>query len=284
MSANLSQRILIIIGFALFVLCSLVVSGLFAQAPDTVWSHEYAGLGRFWPVSVKATPDGGCVLFGQHYAPSGPLQIDGELVKISHAGDVEWIRSFGRPENNEYVFDGVATHDGGFLLAGTGVEIDSGRYGMIAVKYDAEGDSLWSNPVQIDSSAPWVVAATQALSGELVFASQSNIPSLIWLDSTGQLIRHRSYAPFGYHGMHVRDLVETANANLVLLVSILWLDSTSEGAICVNSIGDTLWTRWFSDPPGLSDIQFIDACGLEGDSLMIAGYGQQVDTLRSRPI
>ncbi|MBU0507227.1 T9SS type A sorting domain-containing protein [bacterium] len=108
---------------------------------DSLWSRTFGGSNIDYCYSVKQTTDGGFVLAG-YTSSFGALNHDFWLVKTDANGDSLWSRTFGGPDQE----DGravVQTSDGGYLITGWGQLLTPGNTNFIAIRTDANGDSLW---------------------------------------------------------------------------------------------------------------------------------------------
>jgi hypothetical protein len=89
--------------------------------------------------SVKATPDGGCVLAGTQVTEQGDMDV--VLVKVAADGSEQWSRTFGGPEDDA-ARDVETTLDGGFSTVGW-----TRSYNPVVeqfqVRWDAGGNYLW---------------------------------------------------------------------------------------------------------------------------------------------
>lgn len=113
------------INFLLFCL-SLTPGLLPAQGPLLkIWDYRFGGLNSDILMSTKQTSDSGFVLTGFTTSMSAGGDItdssrgseDFWVVKINKSGVKEWARRYGGL-NNDLVYDGLQTTDGGYIFAG----------------------------------------------------------------------------------------------------------------------------------------------------------------------
>jgi hypothetical protein len=99
---------------------------------------------------VVLAPDGGFLLVGQT-ASFGAGERDVFLVRTDGDGRERWRQTFGGPEVDRG-FYGVATADGGFVVAGvTGPE---DLYDMLILKVDALGHEMWRQVIGAEANDP----------------------------------------------------------------------------------------------------------------------------------
>ena len=92
-----------------------LMSGLFAQAPDTLWTKTFGGINDEVCRRVIQTSDGGFALAG--YTQSfGAGDEDMYLVKTDASGDTLWTRTYGS-SGSDGCNSIIQTADDGLLLA-----------------------------------------------------------------------------------------------------------------------------------------------------------------------
>jgi len=259
----------------------LLMSATFAQphAPDTLWTRDYSDSARhFCPNAAMATADGGFALAGT-WGDYSWANNDCGVLKMDASGSVQWRHRFGLPEVQDYAWDGLQTRDGGFFLAGYSAAADSAVSGLVAVKYDSEGDSLWSLPVRPEGAVPMMQAVTEDYEGNLVMGGvMDGNTAIVWVTSSGSLLRYRSYAPFPAN-FRVHGICQTAGHGIVLVGDMMTMDSSivtiHGGAMCVDSAGNLLWTRWFPEQPADSNMAFWSVIPLTDGSVAVSAtrYG-----------
>jgi hypothetical protein len=134
----------------------------FDLAGEPQWLWTAGGIDSDGANTVAATPDGGWVVGGsfsrvaefQQTTLTSRGGTDAMLIKLSNAGDVEWVRQFGGryndsiahvavdPRGNIYVqgvFHDTADWGGKPLTAHGGADND-----VVLAKYDLNGDHVWS--------------------------------------------------------------------------------------------------------------------------------------------
>ena len=124
----------------------------FSQTPDILWEHSYGGTNDDRPWTTGQTPDGGYFLAGHSNSINGDISenngaIDYWLLKINSEDEVEWEKTYGG-SSYDYCYDGKATTDGGYILAGKSSSFDgdvSGNHGndFWIVKTDNLGILEW---------------------------------------------------------------------------------------------------------------------------------------------
>jgi hypothetical protein len=108
---------------------------------DTVWCHTYGGAGQEWIGNAGRTEDGYFVTGNTwSYGAGGE---DFWLVKTDADGNQLWSRSYGGAQDDQ-VYWGQPTSDGGYILAGYTYSYGVGGRDWWLVKTNANGDTLWT--------------------------------------------------------------------------------------------------------------------------------------------
>lgn len=112
---------------------------------DSLWTHDYGEPDQheYMKKGIR-TEDGG-------FAITGSIQsIDPEredrnalLMKFDRFANLEWSRSYGTNNEVEEGFALVQTPDGGYVVAGSYFSTDRDNMEGFALKFDAQGDSVW---------------------------------------------------------------------------------------------------------------------------------------------
>jgi hypothetical protein len=113
-----------------------------------VWDKRYGGSDTDWPSSITAKPGGGVVISGYTYSDDGDVganagAADAWQFALSSDGSIEWSQVLGT-DQEERIYDHILTEDGGYLLVGSRINIDSApEYSAWVVKTDADGNLEW---------------------------------------------------------------------------------------------------------------------------------------------
>lgn len=83
---------------------------------EVIWSNLYGGEGADYAYRIFEAPDGNYVISG--YSTSFNDSRDVYLIKIDGDGNLLWEQNYGDELDNEYMYGGVPTSDGGYLFAG----------------------------------------------------------------------------------------------------------------------------------------------------------------------
>ncbi|MBD3285852.1 T9SS type A sorting domain-containing protein [candidate division WOR-3 bacterium] len=118
----------------------ILAGGLFADAPDTLWTKTYGGEQQDTAYSVCPTSDGGYVIAGITNS-MGAGDCDGYLVKTDSAGNLDWEQTYGS-EFADGFFNVLETSDGHYLVSGW-TSITPFNTDSWLVKVDALGNVVW---------------------------------------------------------------------------------------------------------------------------------------------
>lgn len=184
----------------------------FTARGDTLWTHFYRAPTNLIIYNGIELADGGFALVGTlALTPTSVSSTtDLLLIRTDSLGQELWRHTY----NAAYYDVGhhvVATPDGGLLISGyTTTDLTAIPYNsdLLLIKTDAAGNQQWQRVLggpYADASGPAVLLPR---GGYLVSGSWSDQlinfeyglakPTLLWLDSAGQLLRRRSYGPGRY--------------------------------------------------------------------------------------
>lgn len=114
----------------------LWMTGLFGQAPDTLWTKTYGGAGWDEGNSVRETIDNGYIIAG--CTGSFSSSDDVYLIKTDADGGTLWTKTYGGVYG-----DGAnsvqQTSDSGYILTGYTYSFGAGKYDVYLIKTDEMG-------------------------------------------------------------------------------------------------------------------------------------------------
>ncbi|MCB9182557.1 MAG: T9SS type A sorting domain-containing protein [Flavobacteriales bacterium] len=122
---------------------------------DELWSHTYGGLGPDLGSSVVTTTDGGALMAAWTGSTDGDVSTplhgvyDGWLVKLDANGDIEWDRTYGGSDVDQFQ-DILPLPGGDFLILGATVSANGdipenhGTWDVWLMRVDASGEIIWS--------------------------------------------------------------------------------------------------------------------------------------------
>ncbi len=108
---------------------------------DTVWTRYFGTSDAEEATGIVYTADGGCALGGWRQYTDGSNN-DIVVVKVSAAGQQQWLRTYGGP-NFERCYAFEQATDGGFIIGGTKTTTTASNE-FYFVKIDNDGDTLWT--------------------------------------------------------------------------------------------------------------------------------------------
>jgi len=127
---------------------SLVATGLYAQAPDTLWSRFYGDRPGWdgYDQLYGATPtyDGGFAMNGYSTTSGDTIKGDQWVVKINSDGDTLWTATYGEFDRRDYGRDITETYDNCLAILGHGrIASTSEDYRVRLFKADSLGNEIW---------------------------------------------------------------------------------------------------------------------------------------------
>jgi len=109
---------------------------------DSKWAMTFGGAPEDYGYAVAKTRDGGYVIAGATASYSTEIQRDVWLIRVDGQGNKLWDAHFGDTPY-EYGYSVVQTQDGGFVVAGSLMDMDKGNMDGILLKSDADGNIQW---------------------------------------------------------------------------------------------------------------------------------------------
>ncbi len=108
---------------------------------NTVWDKIFGGIGWDETNTILQTEDGGYAVFGFVQSKNEGRE-DGWIAKLDENGEIVWDKAFGGSQNDE-VFSGIKTADGGYAVCGYTESKGAGGYDAWIVKFDENGEIVW---------------------------------------------------------------------------------------------------------------------------------------------
>ena len=227
-----------------FVELSILIILSFAQAPDTLWTKIYGGIGYDRCSSMQQTTDGGYIL-GASTESYGNGDADFWLIKTNAFGDILWTKTYGGDsiDNASAV---QQTSDGGYIIAGHTQSFGTEDVQIYLVKTDSLGDSLWTKTFNV-KAVSYCVRETfdggYIIAGEIFYLG--NDAYLVKTNSFGDTLWSKRYgSTFG--GDFAWSVRQTSDSGYVIVGTTslgagsgdIWLLKTDEN-------GDTLWAKTY---------------------------------------
>ncbi|MEL1243037.1 gliding motility-associated C-terminal domain-containing protein [Flavobacterium sp. DGU11] len=206
-----------------------------------IWQKTYGGSGSDQVKRIVKLPDGGYLLAGTSQSSDGDVAghygddifSDWWIVKIDENGVLIWDKNLGGT-SNEYLFDAIATQDGGYILAGSaasnnGDVVGNHNFSGFAtdgwvVKLDGAGNIEWQRcygglgvttltAIQPTPDGGYVfVGETEALGGDVPPTPHGLLDSwVIKTDNTGTIQWSKLYGGSGIDSFTSIKITENGN-------------------------------------------------------------------------
>jgi hypothetical protein len=257
---------------------------------DTLWTRCYGGDNSSYnnASSVIETADGGFIVAGE--ANNSHLGLAGHLIKINSNGDVQWSKAF----QSTVYYDVTAfsdiepTKDSGYIVTGTFTNYSLDK-GVFIARLNSSGDTLWTRSF-VNLANNYNLTGRSAVQtsdgGFIVLGSTTNTSTLsgfapiIKLNSAGDTVWTRAFA-FSIPGSNVfnnlNTIRQTPDGGYIIAGNAKMGTSTNYGnyamLIKTDSLGDTLWTRKYSnsDPNNMIALNIYSMTPSSDGSYMLAG-------------
>jgi hypothetical protein len=105
------------------------------------WDKIFGGIGWDEANSMLQTEDGSFIVFGFVQSKDKGRE-DGWIAKLDENGEMVWDKAFGGSQNDE-IFSGIKTVDGGYVVCGYTESKGSGGYDAWIAKLDENGEIVW---------------------------------------------------------------------------------------------------------------------------------------------
>jgi hypothetical protein len=198
------------------------------------WNKTIVGPQGDFANSIVQNGDGGYAIFCTSWeSETSPSAY--KIIKTDSNGDEQWNRTYGgsgkffTAESDA----GIATKDGGYLLAGVSVDKGSDWLAWL-VKTDSQGNIVWNQ--NYGGIGSWALAVTQSSDGGYCFAGlyPGNEVWLVKTDYVGGLVWNETFAGASIWGSSIEDfgkpLIQTRDGGYVLVGSLnsqIWLAKIS---------------------------------------------------------
>ncbi|WP_412464796.1 T9SS type A sorting domain-containing protein [Flavobacterium mekongense] len=217
------------------------------------WNNHYGGENRDQAHSIKATPDGGCIVVGQsgsHYGDVlnsiGPFNADIPdywIAKLSPNGNIEWQKSYGGLQS-DWATSVSLTNDGGYIIAGitnsNSVNVTNyhGNGDGWVIKLNASGTLEWqkciggsdgdnlSSVIQTIDEGYLLCGSTNSTDGDLAGIMVGNKAWIIKLDSIGNISWQRHYQQQPISNFF-NDITQNPDGTVIAIGSLNYYSDTS---------------------------------------------------------
>lgn len=213
---------------------------------DTLWTKTYGGIKEDVAYDVIETHDGGYLISGYTYS-FGPYAGDSTkayVIRTDNNGDTLWTRIYGG-NGNEVFWKSFEQADGSFVCFGSTTSF--GINGDIYVLHiNSNGDTLLSRHYGTNNPESIQNCIRTSDKGYLIIGNTSD-NYLVKLDSLFNIKWSKSYGGAGSE--YISGACLNSNGNVVIcgVTSSFGNVGDYETAytICINSIGDTVWTKCY---------------------------------------
>lgn len=214
--------------------------------------------------SMKELSDTSIIFCGymQYYnkIQQGYEESQAIIYKLDSQGNELWHVEYGDSLNYEKFYDFTVDNEGNIFAIGQWIEpYFDGDFQALLVKYDKNGKLLWSKLYGDENSLDYFTVINMNKKGDLVINGG-------WGHNTNKFFFDKYYGRMGYYivdtsgvmqlskeyqqyGSDIYDCVKDANDNLICAGQTYEPDDKSTSGIIVkfNSVGDTIWTRYYNN-------------------------------------
>jgi hypothetical protein len=238
------------------------------------WQKTFGGKNDEYGTSVQQTSDGGYIITGGTYS-FGAGGEDVYLIKTDSVGNLQWQRTFGGGNDNEYGTSVRQTSDGGYIITGAWF-VD-----ICLIKTDSSGNLLWQKTlggsrsdkgysVQQTSDGGYIIAGDTQSFGT---GSASNV-YLIKTDPEGNLLWQKTFG--GTNDDYGTSVQQTTDGGYIItgVTQFFVAGKYDIYLVKTDSAGNLMWQNIFGgndDDYGASVQQTADG------GYIIAGITEQLN-------
>ena len=262
----------------------LIFTGFLSKGQFIYFNNHYNNDNWSAGISIVET-ESGYVAFGVSGVESGQYIFKRILLTgIDHQGNQLWWKTYGEDFHNYYAGlsrGGIKTSDGGFAVSG-GIE-DATRVVGLLMKFDENGDSLWSR-IYGDTITPgysfhgfyackqlpdhgYLLAGTVYISGDdddILLVRTDSLGNQIWRKSYGAL----HFIESAYSLVQLPDgefLIGYMSDNINVFYTL------HPGILKIDNQGNEIWRKLYSGPYDDSGCA-VTLCQ-DGNYLLGSSYG-----------
>jgi hypothetical protein len=221
------------------------------------WKRTYAGpapaLDEAVAYVVLALPEGGFIVGGDLWVSEDHGNDDIYILRTDERGDTLWTRTYGG-SGTDY-FNSIVRDESGYLVYGRSSSEDWLGRGLVLMKLNDNGDTLWTRT--FSSTDMWLHGA-RALDvvedGGYIVGATADLNTSGWgyrqydilvlrIDARGDTLWTKLIGGEGQD--NCSDIMQTSDGGFVLLG---YTDSFGDGAYVVrmDASGDILWSRTYA--------------------------------------
>jgi hypothetical protein len=215
------------------------------------------------------------------------LLIFGIAVAKAQPLDTLWCREFGEDTTAEQAFSVEQTPDGGFLLAGYTGSGGAYRTRCLAVRTDANGETIWTRSFGSDTLSEGVCAVLSTSDGNFLLVGEgeetSNESGILFLDisANGDSLWSRNYFVSDTMAAHSRAAAWLQNGDIIAAgyASSSEMYRANAWLMQASANGDSLWYHSFG---GDTTSDAFLAVKPTTDGIFAAGFTGNSDAYRTK--
>ena len=246
---------------------------------DTLWTRSYGGGGVDEGIGITQTNDGGYLIGGSasSFGPHAPDSTQAYLIKTDANGDTLWTKIYGGM-GNEQLFYSIQKSGGGYICIGITSSFGAGSNDFYLLDLNANGDTLATrcyggvgddivnNFVATPDKGYLLCGYSNSFSG----GSSYNDVYVIKTDSLFNIQWSKTYG--GSNDDYGFNIIKTSSGNYIIAgftSSFGGVNDTIKGyAICINLLGDTLWSKVYTYG---GQNEFVDVIETADSNLVFTG-------------
>lgn len=263
----------------------------FSPLGDEIWSRIYRTSDFIAEcLAVYPLADGGFLLAGQQivYNPN-PIPGHALVIRVDSTGEELWRQTYGVDNWQEVIKSIAPTPDGGFLMAGYGINPYGSHveYQGFLLKTDSLGNEQWMQRYGEANGSEVFLAIQPTSDGNFLVTGDINYSPVTianigadWVLKVtveGEILWDRKYMDRqGYNWLE--DFVQLPDGSIVAAGATTGTPNGSQAGflIKITAEGDSLWSHIYDRHPGYIDLFYSISATMDGGFVM-SGFSRQPD-------
>ncbi|MBL4594144.1 MAG: T9SS type A sorting domain-containing protein [Flavobacteriales bacterium] len=263
----------------------------FNECGTVVWTTTI-GVNDEEVMDIAESSNGNIVAVGSSNSGGLGGGVDGLIFMLDTAGNVQWHKLFGGNQHDEF-FKVVSTGNNEFMAVGTTSSYGLGASDILVVKFNTNGDTLWTKTygglsveegynIRILADNNLLITGKTWTFGQGGGGGASDM-YLLKINQNGDIIWTKTLGNASFFTESAFDAIELQSGNLIVV-------GHGGGAgltlVKLTSIGNILSTNFYINPLGGSALranEFTDVQLIGNDTLVLMIQGENIISSLSGP-
>jgi len=211
------------------------------------WQKTYGGSADDKFRSGQQTSDGGYILAGTT-SSFGTGGYDAWVLKLDKNGTIQWQKTYGFANSDDYAYSIQQTSDGGYIVTGLISLLSGGDDDAWVLKLHSNGNVDWEKTYGLDDD-DYAYSIQQTSDGGYIVAGNreySTFDADIWvlkLHSNGNVVWNRTYG--GSRNDNVSSILQTSDGGYIVVGKSNSFGGNEIWVLKLESNGSILWQKTY---------------------------------------